>query len=400
MSRIHLTILLSGLGLAGSFASGTLAQQPPAPRRPAAAEQLRGWVEELDAREFLTRETAMLRLIAAGRAAIPAVNEVFGGDSLEATSRALFILQQIGLSDDPATQEAARAALVAPTESKDNPALARRAAAALARLMDQRSAQALAELESLGAKVARAQAFDGVKIENIVHSLEIGPEFKGQASDLARLKWLVITRLVFAGENINSDWLAHVGRMQDLEELHLHSTAVTDDGLAVITRLQSLRQLGIYYTPIGQPALKHLVQMPGLSFVKLYGTKIDPAAAAEFEIKSGIPNVDFRKGAFLGVGCLRGETQCILSTVHANSPAERAGLAVDDVVVRFGDSKVTDFESLTVLISHCRAGDEIELEVQREVEAEGGGFRTKNVVTKVTLGPWGVDPAVENGWRP
>jgi hypothetical protein len=393
MSRPTVIVVLSGM--LACLAGGAFAQQPPA-----TAEQLRGWVEELDASEFLTRETAMLRLIAAGEAAIPAVSEVFRGDSLEATSRALHILQQIGLADDPATQEAARAALAAPTENKDNPALARRAAAALARLIDLRSAQALAELESLGAKVARAQSFDGVTIENIVHSVEIGPDFKGQESDLARLKWLVVTRLVLVGPSVTSDWLAHVAKIQEIEELHLHSTAVTDDGLAAITRLGSLRQLGIYYTPIGRPALKHLGQMPGLSFVKLYGTKIDPAAAAEFELQSGIPNVDFRKGAFLGVGCLRGETQCVLSTVHANSPAEKAGLAVEDVVVRFGNAKVTDFESLTLLISQLEAGDEVQIEVQRDVPDAGGGFRTKNVAAKVTLAPWGVEPAIENGWRP
>jgi hypothetical protein len=399
MSRRILTILVSGLLACGTGAAA-LAQAPPAFRRPATAEQLRASVEDLDASEFLTRETATLRLIAAGQAAIPVVCEVFRGDSLEATARALFVLQQIGLSDDPQTQEAARAALSTASANKDNPALARRATASLARLVELRSAQALAELESLGAKVVRAQSFDGLAVASVVHSVQIGPEFKGQESDLARLKWLSVTQLVFTGESVTSGWLAHAGRMTGLEELHLHSTAVTDEGLAAITGLASLRQLGIYYTPLGEPTLKHLSQMPGLSFVKLYGTKIPPAAAAEFELNSGIPNVDFRKGAFLGVGCLRGETQCVLSTVHADSPAERAGLAVEDVVVRFGSTKITDFESLTTLISNRNAGDEIEIEVQRVVEDERGGFRTKNIVSKVTLGPWGVEPAVENGWRP
>jgi S1-C subfamily serine protease len=90
----------------------------------------------------------------------------------------------------------------------------------------------------------------------------------------------------------------------------------------------------------------------------------------------------------------------VLSTVHKDSPAEKAGLKDEDQLIRFGTAKVTNFDALTELISHLDAGDEVEIEVQREVEDEQGGYRLKKVVTKVTLGPWGVEPAVLNGWRP
>ncbi len=399
LPTIVLAIALAALSRDGSL----LAQAGPTAARPAqsalSAEQIRAWVGELDASEFLARETAMLRLISAGEAAIPAVQEVFRGDSLEATSRALHILQQIGLSTDLQTQEAARAALVAATENEESPTLARRAGATLARLTELRSTQALAELEALGAKVARAETFDGLVLDDIVESVQIGAEFQGTVDDLRRLKWLRVNRLVLVGERITDACLAHAAEMTGLEELHLHTTAITDEGLAEVASLASLRQLGIYYTPLGAKAMQHLERAAGLSFVKLYGTKTPAAAIEKFQKVSGVPSVDVRKGAFLGVGCTRVDNTCMLSTVHVASPAAKAGLEEADVIVRFGDTKVSDFDSLTGLIAQCEAGDEVEIEVRREFQDERG-YGVKSVVAKVTLGPWGVEPAVQNGWRP
>jgi S1-C subfamily serine protease len=90
------------------------------------------------------------------------------------------------------------------------------------------------------------------------------------------------------------------------------------------------------------------------------------------------------------------DNACLLSTVHVGSPAEKAGLVPDDTLLRFGDSKVTDFKALTALISELNVGDTVEVEVERQVEDAAGDVRKKNVVTKVTFGPWPVEVAVRN----
>jgi hypothetical protein len=403
MGRTSLTIVLAAVLLA-VFSRGWLAAQVPpvgipAARRALTAEQMRELAGDLDANEFLARETAMLRLIAAGKAAIPVVTEVFRDDSLEATSRALHILQQIGLSSDQEAQDAALAALIEASKSRENALAARRAVAAIERLTELRSKQSLVELKALGAKVAHPQTFDGQVLDDLVESVEIGPDFQGTVDDLRRLKWVRTGRLVLVGVQVSDAWLAHAASMTGLTELHLHTTSVTTQGLAAIAGQPDLRQVGLYYTPLDGKALDHLAGLPALSLVKLYGTKIPPAAIEEFQKTAAIP-VDARRGAFLGVGCTRGENSCILSTVHKDSPAEKAGLKEQDLLVRFGKSKVTDFDTLTALISQLDAGDDVEVEVQREALDEQGGFRLKNVVTRVTLGPWGVEPAVLNGWRP
>jgi len=380
-----------------------VAQEPAPPRaaKPArTAEQLKSLVEQLSADEFLARETAMIELVGAGKAAIPAVSSAFNGASLEATSRALHVVQQLGLSPDPDTQEAARLALVQAASSRENPAVARRAAGVLAQLLELRSAQALAELEALGAKVVRSQSFNGATVEEIIESLEIGPDFRGGAAALSRLKWLAAVKLILVGDKVKDDWLKQAAGMTAVEELHLYQVAVTDEGLAAIAEHPGIRQLGIYYTPLTAQALAHCEKLPRLSFFKLYRTKIERADAEKFQVRTGLSKLDYRKGAFLGVGCMTIENACVLSTVHAGSPAEKAGLLRDDVLLRFGETKIDTFETLTGLISQLDAGDAAEIEVQREVEDDQGNIRTRKVVVKATMSPWNVELAVENGQRP
>src|SRR5258707_14697316 len=59
-------------------------------------EQIAAWIRELDADEFFTRETATLQLLEAGPAVLGALKPVLTGGTPEATSRALFIVRQLG----------------------------------------------------------------------------------------------------------------------------------------------------------------------------------------------------------------------------------------------------------------------------------------------------------------
>jgi hypothetical protein len=403
MFRLACLLTLIALPLAAEIAHAqpaTRRARPAAPRPAATGEQLDNWADQLDADEFLARETAMINLVAAGERAIAAVKPKLTQGSLEANTRALHVLQQLGLSPDEATQEAAREALNEATASKDNPVLARRAEGVLAQLFELRSARALADLEALGAQVARSQSFNGVTTEDIVESVEIGPAFRGELADLSRLKWLTAIRLVLVGPRVNDEWLKAAAAMTEVEELHLYQATVTDEGLAAVARHPGLRHIGIYYTPLSGQALAHLEKLPLLAFVKLYGTKVERAEAEKFQTAAGLAKIDHRKGAFLGVGCTPIDNECVLTTVHGGSPAEKAGLLRDDVLVRFGTAKVDSFETLTALISQLDAGEEVEIEVRRHVDDDAENIRTNNFVLKATLAPWDVELAVENGLRP
>jgi hypothetical protein len=395
-------LLLSGLALCWS---ATAQDQPPAPgvRRPApTVDQMAGWVMDLDADEFLAREAAMLSLMEAGPAAIGPLTATGAPiRSIESATRVTHILQTLGLSPDFDVQEQARAALAAMAARRELPQLARRAAYALDSLTEQRAAQSLVELETLGAKIARSQIFNGFGVEEYVHSIEIGPDFRGSELDLRRLKWLPETRvLIMAGPKATDGWLKHAAAMERLSELHLYEAAASDAGLAVFENHSALTQVGLYYTAVTDEALTHLQKLPALNFVKLYGTKVSREGVEKFQAATGLAKIDHRKGAFLGVGCQNLDGACLISTVHENSPAERAGLERDDELLRFGEAKVVDFDSLTAEISQRDNGEEIEVEVQRQVLDGDGKIVLRSIAVKVKLGPWEQNLAVQNGMRP
>jgi hypothetical protein len=372
------------------------AADEPAAKPPQSSEQqIAAWIKALDADEFHDRETAMLQLLEAGPAVLPALRPILTGGSLEATSRAFFVVRQLGVSDSEEAQQQAAELLTELASRNEAPAMARRAAAALAELTQQRSARALVELEKLGAKIARLDT--GGLFGESVQSIEIGEAFTGDVDDLRRLRWIIdVPLLLLTTPRATDAWLKHAAAMPSLEELHLYQAAISDDGLAPLKDNTTLRQLGLYYTPVGDKALAPLEKLPLLSFVKLYGTKVSEAGIAKFKEASGMA-VDFRRGAFLGVGCQSTEP-CIISTVHPGSPAANGGLLRDDTILRFLGKPIKNFDTLTELIRRCEVGDEVEIEVRRLVQ-EDGQVGHRNVTAKLTLAPWDLEAAVRNSRR-
>jgi len=371
--------------------SGGLAAQQPRSEEQRLAELAR----QLDADEFLSREHATESLLKAGPLAFPALRSVLKDGSLEATSRAFYILRELGLAAKFEENDEAWSLLNELAARKEVPTIARRAEATLAELTRRRSAQAQSELEALGAKIGRND-LNGLRADEPISFVEIGPEFRGQAQDLWRLKWLIeVPQVVFAGEKATDEWIKRAAAMPGLEELHVYGGRLTDAALAPLADHATLDQLGIYYTPLGDAALSVLEKLPKLSFVKLYGTQVTAKRAGELTAAAPGLAVDFRRGAFLGVGCSRLDGTCTISSVHLGSPAQKAGLAESDIIVRFGRSTITTFDTLTELIRQNAAGDEVEIEVSRRSIDENGNQQTRSVVAKVTFTAWEQKQAVE-----
>ena len=72
--------------------------------------------------------------------------------------------------------------------------------------------------------------------------------------------------------------------------------------------------------------------------------------------------------SYIGVVLNPDEKECKIAQVEKDSPAEKAGLQPDDVVIRFGKQKVADLEDLITLIHKHKPGDTVSLEVRRGKE--------------------------------
>ena len=364
------------------LALGVPGAEPAAAPVAASAEQVRQWVRALDSERFLEREVATEKLIAVGGAAIGPVVEALAGNNLEVTTRGMHILQELALSPDAAVEEAAHQALeriAAPRVT----ALARRAAATLARLEEARRDRALQELKQLGAVVTATNANMFVPMAERCR-VELGDQWRGTDKDLARLRWLRgVGELVLLGPQVTDAWLAYVVVIEDLPTLTVKHAKVTDEGLRHLARLKKLQLLRLLYVPIGDKAVPHFTGLQGISTLHLYGTRISESGAEELRQALRGTKVDYRHGGFLGIGCEAVPQGCMIFTVRPNSAAEKAGLMVNDVVLEYAGKPVPDFTVLTNLIATNQPGDRVTLKILRG---------QSQMVKQVTLGEWEVIP--------
>lgn len=382
-------------------ASVSLAADPPVPT--ASPEQIELWAQQLDSESFTEREEATLALTKQGAAALDAVALQLHSNSLEATSRALHILQELAQVDDLDTQAAARDAIVA-AAAEAGP-MGRRLAIALASLNQKRSTKALLDLERLGVRVERRT--DLLLINNPVFAIQqqlpsqsfglalhLDEEFKGTLKDLRRLEWVEnVQHVELVGEKIDDAVLAQAVKVPGLMSLHLYNTPqVSDRGLDVLLEMPALRTLGIYYSPVSDAAVPTLCKLNTLTGMKLYGTKITLGMRQQITAALPATPLDYRRGGFLGVGGLSNESELVVSTVHESSPAEKAGILPGDVLVSFDGKPLTQFDALTKLIAEHDVGATLSVVVRRSSVPDP-------INLEVTLARWDERQAIANPIR-
>jgi len=365
-------------------APAAAAEEPAAEKAPEAAEQIAAWVRQLSADRFAERELATQKLIEAGRDSIAPVVEAVQAKDPETIERGLHVLRQLGLSDDEATEDAARMALEKLAANEDLRA-SRRAKNTLAHLNELRQDRAIAAIRKLGGVVEESTVnrFVGVWQVSTTYDVTIDESWKGGKRGLKYIRWLPDLRMVtFRGEQVQSDWLASIAGLDKLSAVELNRTNVGDAGMEAITELPNLRQLSVKYSPITDAAVDNLKEVKTASVMMLFGTDITPQGAARLEealADTGV-RVDYRRGAFLGVGCHQTEAGCTISQIHPDSAAQRADIRVGDIVTQYAGQPVPDFQTLTSLISENVAGDKVTLKVRRGGDEE--------LTKEVTLGKW------------
>jgi serine protease Do len=72
-----------------------------------------------------------------------------------------------------------------------------------------------------------------------------------------------------------------------------------------------------------------------------------------------------RNQPYIGVHLNEDARECRIVKVDKDSPAEKAGLQEDDVVLRFGKDEVEDLEDLLTLIRKHKPGDEVSIRIRR-----------------------------------
>jgi S1-C subfamily serine protease len=72
---------------------------------------------------------------------------------------------------------------------------------------------------------------------------------------------------------------------------------------------------------------------------------------------------------WMGIEGDKDDDRCTIKRIFEGSPAEKAGLKVEDIVVGFDGKKVSGFEDLPALIGKKKIGDKVTVEVLRGKES-------------------------------
>lgn len=346
-------------------------------------EQIETWVKNLSAGRFAERELATQELIEAGEAAIGPVSAAVRGEGLETLERGLIVLKQLALADDEATEDAARAALEDLAKADESRA-ALRARRTLDMLNELRQDRAIAALRKLGATVDENtfNQFVGVWQLQTTFSVTIDDDWHGGERGLKYLRWLPdLQTVTFRGKQVQDEWLASISGLEKLAVVEINRARVSDAAVKQLGTLPSLSRLTVKYSPLTDAAIDDLKELKMASLIMLYGTKITPDGAEKLTAAAGANvKIDYRRGAFLGVGCQQTEAGCTISQVQPNSAAEKADIRVGDIITEYAGKPVPDFQTLTSLIGENVGGDTVTLKLRRGGDEE--------LTKELTLGEW------------
>lgn len=289
------------------------------------------WVEELGSPQFARREAATKSLVAAGRSAIPLLEEAIHRGDLEVASRGIEVLRDL-LVGEPEVAALAEAALERCAE--DGGSAATRLAQATLEFHGEGTAAAARErLESLGAVFEERPLLEQPGLEVV-----FGEGWDGDVADLRQL-----------------------ARLRGLVAVGFHGVSLDQRAVAVIGRLERLQQL------------------------ELFGTGLDEKAVTELARRLPAARIDVRQGGKLGVGALAFGGPCEVRTVEPGSAADQAGVRPGDVILAIDDTPIADFDALTTRVAGRRPGERLRLSVSREGREPGSRERLE---FEVRLDAW------------
>jgi len=397
---------------------------------PPSAEQLRAWVRQLEADDFVAREAAEHNLIASGEAAIGPLAEAIAGASPEAAWRASAALEKIAIRGDEASVARVAAALQR-LSGNQKPALGSLAKQLIAKQAHARQERAAARILALGGKfdeeLSVGDVFGGPLMFAVV-PLIIGPEEEAKLIELPELDVPEVAKepvpaavgiepalkaadtFLSGGADIKSPPQEPVGPPDDLppetapadpafaapaiadafvgvelpaiaelapdaDEGPAKSLRIDrswrggDNGLAALRELTNVASLSLHEAPLTDTALTHIAALRGLQSLDIQSTPFSTAALVAFRKQRPEVRIFARGSAMLGVSA-QPAGPCVLNSVFDGSAAAEAGLKVGDEIAALGDQKVHDFSDLTIAVFSRQPGDKADVEFQREGKSQ------------------------------
>lgn len=120
-----------------------------------------------------------------------------------------------------------------------------------------------------------------------------------------------VEEVSLTGTNVTDTELAHLGALTGLQKIYLYDTRLTDAGLAHLKCLTKLKKLELNHNQVTDAGLAHLREMIGLQRLGLSGTQVTDAGLAQLQGLTGLQwlTLDQTQITDAGVPCLQRLTE-------------------------------------------------------------------------------------------
>ncbi len=357
-------------GLESKPAATTAAKPEPDNAKPAAImakpeQPLEYWLAQLDSDQYLVRQTASQKILRYGNEAVAPLVTLTKSGQLEATERAIGILQALAERQPPDDEQGAYGAL-ATIAQKAPSSSASRARSALEALGIERTRFAYETLMLSGVKVGYQEfVLDNRAInENMVR---IDASWNGEVESLRWLKWVKLAGyVIIEGAAVNRQVLEHVVQMPDLHTISLRNSKLDSDVFEPLSKLSRIDQLEFRYITLSAGDAEKIAKLPIRIQLSLMGTDLDQSAGQLLRDKLAGLKIDIKQGGFLGVQCNSFAPFCQIDRVVPGGSAEAAGMLPGDVVEKIDEATITNFADLQAEIAKHHADDELTIHLDRQ----------------------------------
>jgi Leucine-rich repeat (LRR) protein len=254
---------------------------------PPTADQIQGWIRDLDSPSFRTRESAAKQLWLAGADAAPALAKAAKAGGAEVSDRALRLLGEMAEGNDPKAEAAARRQLRRLADGES------RVAADARSILNRRRNAALAAFlfagvayDEVGSGIVRIDFDNSSDVPGVAPLLKEFPDLESLSASTSRFtdaqaKYLAdlpnLRELNLYRSNIGDEGLKHLTGLKNLRWLPMGGTKVTDAGLKVISGMTQLEYVGVRGDNITDAGLVHLKGLTNLTGLYLGETKVTDA---------------------------------------------------------------------------------------------------------------------------
>ncbi|MFT7629613.1 MAG: hypothetical protein ACI87E_000613 [Mariniblastus sp.] len=202
-------------------------------------------------------------------------------------------------------------------------------------------------------------------------------------------QWPSLRELEFKNCLVDSALLESCSEIASLQMLNFNSCQLQDSALVGLESFKRLRGLQFKDTDIDKSVFDALVSLKQVSYLNLAVCKFNTADYKAFKAKRPNLQIAYKAQAFFGVRggptnlavarpfdqphSLRGvdaeSDPCEISEVIPDSGAARAGIKIGDVIESVDGQAIMTFEDLKLHIAQHRAGDVLNVTIQRDGQA-------------------------------